>query len=222
MDFTDRDVLGVRRAHLSARTTIVEIVGTALWGIAVVSGVFMILSFSFAPGPNTMAAVRWPGESSLCRLPGRPTLLMFAHPCCPCTKASLEQLKLILNEVHVPFDCHLVFLMPPEASEAWKTNDIVRAAELIPAVTVTRDDGKETRRFAALTSGQVFLFNAAGDLTFNGGITISRGHLGENSGGRSIIQQLNDRPTNVHQAPTFGCPLFHDVALCRGTVSCQP
>ena len=40
---------------------------------------------------------RWPATSQLVRDPGRPTLIMFVHPHCPCSRATLAELDRLLS-----------------------------------------------------------------------------------------------------------------------------
>ena len=199
-----------------------EILMISIWGLIVIGGMFLISSFGFVPGPSNDAPVSWPNGTSLTRHHNRASLLLFAHPRCPCTSASLDQLRRIIAETRASFDCYVVFLTLASIGEDWRSNAVIRAAEEIPGVKVLRDDGTETHRFAALTSGHVLLYDENGRLSYSGGITISRGHRGDNSGSQAVTQLLNQKPTNIHQLPTFGCPLFKDLPNCRNAATCQP
>jgi hypothetical protein len=68
-------------------------------------------------------------------------------------------------------------------------------------------DGAEARRFGAETSGHTFLFDSAGRLLFNGGITESRGHSGDNAGESAIVSLVNDRVSTRAETFVFGCSL---------------
>lgn len=68
----------------------------ALW-LAAVGGVwFAMLSYQRTPGKSAQAAQLRPCGSALKFHPGQSMLVMFAHPRCPCTSASLEELKAIV------------------------------------------------------------------------------------------------------------------------------
>src|ERR1700719_4042579 len=65
---------------------------TAVWLVAAVAGISVISRFDNAPGAGANAPARWPVDSVLARAPGRPTLVLLAHPQCSCTRASLDEL----------------------------------------------------------------------------------------------------------------------------------
>jgi len=97
----------------------------------------------------------------------------------------------------------------------------VRRAAAIPGVNVVADPaGREAQLFHASTSGRTLVYSAEGDLLFDGGITASRGHVGENPGatavGLLLTQNLNIRAA----APVYGCPIlprFHE----HNSIPCQ-
>jgi len=67
--------------------------------------------------------------------------------------------------------------------------------------------GSVARQAGAFTSGQTLLYSAGGRLVFNGGITHSRGHSGDNKGREAIVSFLEGRTLDQHIAPVFGCSL---------------
>jgi hypothetical protein len=82
-------------------------------------------------------------------------------------------------------------------------------AASIPEVQVHCDEaGVEARRFGAFTSGQAFLFSCRGEMLFRGGITESRGHVGDNRGREAMVSLLRDGSVPRATTPVFGCPLF--------------
>lgn len=134
-------------------------------------------------------------------------LVMFAHPKCPCTRASLRELERLLAEMGPQCDTAVVFVQPRRTGDDWPLTATWRAAAAIPGVQVALDrGGTEAARFGARTSGQVLLYDAGGSLAFQGGITAARGHEGDNTGRSAIIAFLNGRPAPSCQ-PTFGCSL---------------
>jgi hypothetical protein len=194
----------------------------ALWGMAVGGGMFLMLRFSNAPGPIAVTPGSWPAESSLPHRAGRSTLVLFAHPRCPCTAASLEQLKSILAAAQASVDCNLVFLTPPSEDADWRSSRNVRMAEGISSVAIAWDSaGAEARRFAATTSGTVVLYDAAGLLRFSGGITVARGHAGDNVGADAVVRVLTGGRAERLRTPVFGCPLFEDENSCRENAPCS-
>src|SRR4051812_18830224 len=71
----------------------------ALWLAVLIGGAGGLWSYANRPGIQADAPLRWPGASAIRPEPGRPTLLVFAHPRCPCTRASIEELSRLLARV---------------------------------------------------------------------------------------------------------------------------
>lgn len=70
------------------------------------------------------------------------------------------------------------------------------------------EGGSEAARFHAQTSGYIPLYDRDGRLMFQGGITMSRGHSGDNPG-RSALEGLSsEHISNRGKTPVFGCSLF--------------
>jgi hypothetical protein len=86
---------------------------------------------------------------------------------------------------------------------------LVERARAIPGALVASDLGaREARRFGASASGQVLLYDAAGLLLFEGGITAARGHAGDNAGEDALVAALRTGIRQEQPAPVFGCPLL--------------
>jgi len=178
-----------------------------LWGAGVVTGTWLLWNHALTPGFAAVPPAAWPAASQLPRPAGRAMLVMFAHPRCPCTRASLRELERLLAHGAGTIDAAIAFVLPPGMDAAWAHTDSWTAAAAIPGLQVVLDrDGTEADRFHATTSGEVLLYDAAGQLAFQGGITAARSHEGDNSG-RSAILALAAGQTAPQQLPTFGCPL---------------
>ena len=80
----------------------------------------------------------------------------------------------------------------------------------VPFVHLIDDPaGREANRFGARTSGLVALYGHDGRLLFRGGITVSRGHEGDNEGRRALLDLIQgNRSSCPRQTPVFGCPIF--------------
>ena len=101
----------------------------------------------------------------------------------------------------------VVFSPIDSVRNEWKT-DLVRRAEYISGVRVMNDlSGHEIMCFGATTSGQTFLYDRAGELCFQGGITASRGHTGDNAGSDAVIAVLLGNPPVRNKTFVFGCAL---------------
>ena len=207
---------------MKPRQTTAAIVGL-IWLVAAGAGSALLWDYAASPGAPARASTRWPAESVIRRAPGRPTLVMTAHPHCPCTRASIGELAILMTHFQGRLRAHVLFLRPAGFSEEWVKTDLWRSASATPGVNVYRDDGGlEARRFGAATSSQAFLYDAEGRLLFSGGITGARGHSGDNAG-RSAIASLLTKPTpEPTQIFVFGCALFGAHTECEeGAPGCR-
>ena len=94
-----------------------------------------------------------------------------------------------------------------------ETSTLWQVLRRMPGVDLVADpQGIEARQFGFRTSGEVRLYDDDLQLRFRGGITISRGHRGDNPGSAAILAALDARESAVIATPVFGCALF-DSAL---------
>ncbi len=104
---------------------------------------------------------------------------------------------------------HVLFLEPAGCADGWAETALWRKAAAIPGVIVQRDEaGTEAQRFHAETSGHTVLYDLDGRLMFHGGITIARGHSGDNPGRDAIVALLRKQTADRFATPVFGCPLI--------------
>lgn len=184
--------------------------GLVLWVGALAWGTWTLWAFSAAPGPPAEAPARWPEGTALQRSPGRGALVLFLHPLCPCSRATLGELARVLGAGAPADDVHVVFLQPREPSDRWQESATWELAARLPGALRHRDDGgRLTRSFGARTSGQALYYDADGRLRFQGGLTPARGHEGHSPGHASLEALLRRRPEpgNAPVTPVFGCPL---------------
>lgn len=190
------------------RRPLTTIILGLVWIVAVAAGLRTLMSYENAPGPVGVVHRIWPKASKIPRPSERAMLVMVAHPRCPCTDASMEELSKIMAHVQGKVSAYVVFSKPKGASLAWEDTELRRSAAKIRGVTVLADDdGIEARRLGAETSGHTFLYGRDGRLLFSGGITQSRGHAGDNSGESAIISLINNHRAARTNAFVFGCPL---------------
>jgi hypothetical protein len=206
----------------SIKTQAVLLAGVAIWGIVVGIGVWVVHAYEWTPGRQGDPQPQWPAGSRL-RLDGRrATLVMFAHPRCPCTRASVTELAEITAQARDAVAVTVLFFRSHKDARAWAETNAWRRAEAIAGVRVLDDpDGEESARFGAETSGSVLLYDKAGHLIFSGGITTGRGLTGPNPGRDAILALLSGRSTSRIQTPVFGCSL-RDLAGVEGGFSNEP
>lgn len=180
-----------------------------LWLLMVCTGIGFLRNYESTPGVAAAAPAAWPADSRIARAPALATLVMLAHPRCPCTRASIGELARLMAQAEGRVKAYVLFVRPSNFSDEWAQTDLSASAAAIPGVSVVRDDeGIEAGRFHAATSGQTMLYDAQGRLLFSGGITSARGHAGDNEGRTAIVSLLNADKAAQKQTPVFGCPLF--------------
>jgi len=190
----------------SATRQAIRIAVSLLWLVVVGVGTGMLWKYSNTPNPDPTPPAHWPATSTIPRANGQATLVMFVHPRCSCTSASVGELAELMAHCQGLVNAHVVFFRPSGSREDWTHSDLWKAATLIPGVTVQADeDGREAQLFHAETSGHTALYDTQGQLIFDGGITASRGHAGDNDGREAITALLHGKSTEHAQTPVYGC-----------------
>ena len=184
--------------------------------LAIGVGLSILYSYENTPGIAAQPPQQWPAESRIQPSRDGATLVMLVHPHCPCTRATLGELALLMAHTRGHLTAYVLFLKPKGFSEDWEKTDLWQSATSIPGVNaVMDDDGAEARLFHAATSGQTILYDADGRLLFSGGITASRGHSGDNAGRSAIVSLVNAGSAERAETFVFGCPLFDANSECR-------
>lgn len=180
---------------------------TALWLTAVGVGFISLGAYGGSPGARPAPPERWPSVGAPARRPGAWTLVVFLHPRCPCTHASVSELARAAARFEEPADILAVFFVPEGADAAWAAGGLWEAAGRLPGARRIIDPGRRlARRFCAETSGLVALYDGAGARRFYGGLTAARGHEGQDVGGESLLAWLSGGQ-GAARSPVFGCPL---------------
>ena len=179
-----------------------------IWVLIISFGWGMLSRYENTPGRVKISPGNWPLISQISRSADLPMLVMFIHPHCPCSRASIKELSLIMTHVQNKVKTKVIFIRPEKFTEDWVKSDLWRSASQIPGVEVMIDNhGKESKIFHADVSGQTMLYDSQGHLIFSGGITSSRGHEGDNDGKDAIINFLTKGIILQKQTPAFGCLL---------------
>ena len=181
----------------------------ALWCVALTVGAHALWRYSATPGEAGPAPERWPADAPFQPRPGRATLVMLAHPHCPCTRASLVELTQLAARGGA--DAWVLFVRPEGAEAGWEHSSSWGTAAEIPGAHVLVDaNGETARAFGARTSGYVLFYDATGVLRFSGGITASRGQQGPSFGSEAILAVLRGEGAGPSRALTYGCPLLDE------------
>ena len=188
---------------------------TFVWVCALVGVFGWITRYEFSTYADERSATTelWPTESSLDLCAERSSLLLFVHPRCPCTRATIRELERVLRGPDLTVEERpkliVIVSLPLEAGEDWLESDTVRQALDLPNATSFLDfGGVESERFGAVASGTVMLYSNGGQQLYAGGVTASRGHEGENLGTTQLRNCIHDPsvPSKL-SIPAFGCRL---------------
>lgn len=181
----------------------------AVWVGAIMFGMVRLGKYERTPALVRSIAKDWPLSSRLPTPSNGYTLVMAAHPACPCTRAGLHALARIMASTPHPQATYVLFYRPRTLPAGWKQTDLHAYAATIPGVALIEDEeGREAARFHLTVSGQTLLFDAMGRLRYSGGITSGRGVEGDSSGLEAIRDLVQGRETQRTQAPVFGCSLL--------------
>src|SRR5688500_5834336 len=108
----------------------------ALWALGVVASMVALWKYKMKPGASaeTASPATWPADVPLARVPGRATLVMLAHPKCPCTKASMTELAVLMARIGRSTDAHVLFVLPTGAEDGFEKGETWAQAAAIPGV----------------------------------------------------------------------------------------
>lgn len=178
-----------------------------VWVASITLGVAGLSRYAASPGTVASPPEAWPTGSMLDRATGSPTLVVFVHSRCPCSSATLAELQRVIAMTGSRTDTLLVFPRPADEPDAWVDGRLWAAAGRVRGVRRVIDPGGvEARRFGATTSGHCMLFDASGSLLFTGGITLARGHEGDNPGRVALVAAIRSAEAQPGAA-VFGCAL---------------
>ena len=185
-----------------------------LWIFLVGIGVSFLHRYENGAGIVAQAPGNWPVDIPCDQIElakSRSTLLVFIHPRCPCSAATLGELGRLVASARDRMRTHVVFWYPDHVSPDWTRSALRTQAALIPGIHCLDDTGGDiTRRFGVVTSGQSLLYSAEGQLLFTGGITKSRGHFGDNVGSdtvRTIVLRGGSKTDEPVCSDVYGCSL---------------
>ena len=178
-----------------------------LWAGTIAATYRAVRRFESTPGFAANAPAQWPQRSVVPRHDGEWSLVMLVHPHCSCSRASVAELRAVLEKAPPRLRTSVLVYRPDGVKPGWEQTDVVRSASRIRRAQVILDaNGAEAERFGGFTSGQTFLYDDRGALRFAGGITSLRGHAGLNRGRADVIDIANGRAeSGTH--PVFGCAI---------------
>lgn len=159
----------------------------AAWLLASVAGMSVLWTYEAAPGVAASPPVLRPQETRLQFNDSGPTMLVWLHPRCPCSRATVAELERLLADKPDDVHCQVILTRPADAEASFTQSPLANAVRRLDHVRVVVDAGQhEARRFGVATSGQVLLYDESARLQFAGGITSGRGHEGDNRGAAAL------------------------------------
>jgi hypothetical protein len=193
-----------------------------VWGAGIIAALYSLQHYNSLPAGTVFCKVH---ESRLYHPTSSPSpsLVMYVHPFCPCTRASFQELTKIVDRARGDGKepaVKIVVVVAPGMPDGWRDGPNVRAAHQFQGAEVQYDlDAHLARAQSVTTSGHVVMFDSPARLGFRGGITRSRGHAGDNDGTRAITEILNGRKPSIAYTPVFGCPLY-EAEACLSVEEC--
>lgn len=177
----------------------------AIWLTTIGFGFAQLWWYGAEPGPRVQVPHRIDVNGQV--RADAPHLMLFLHPKCPCSRATVRQLERVLALHGRDMTCDVHFGVPDGEPVEWGRTDIIESVEQIPGVVTHADPGgRLAERFGVRTSGHVLLYDGE-RLVFSGGITPARGHEGACAGLESIDSFFRADPIVARETDVFGCPL---------------
>lgn len=186
------------------------------WLTATLAGFGVLVAYGYGAGAAGAQPAAWPSDAGDTARAGRHTLIVFTHPRCPCTVATMRELARLSARVESEVDIRIAMFVPHGEPDAWAQGAVWRAARTVASATIEIDrGGRLARLFGASTSGHAALYDRGGRLVFSGGLTAARGHEGM-SLGRSSVELWTLGGEGAASAPVFGCTLLGADDACDG------
>jgi len=193
------------RASNSKARLKVNVREAALWtaGLLVVLAAFTM----WAAREEQRASAKsrnWPEGAPLTLDPARVTLLVFVHPQCRGTEATLQTLAHVMARCAGHANVTIMMYEDPALLAHWKGSPTQSEAESIPGASVREDHmGEAASFFDVKTSGTALVFAPDGTLLYRGGITPGLGQVGDGE----VLQKWLLEGQGVRHEPVFGASL---------------
>lgn len=194
-----------RSASSSPAPIKVHLREAALWTAGLLVALVLFTLWAAREEQKASAKSRnWPEGAPLTLDPARLTLLVFVHPQCRGTEATLQTLAHVMERCAGHANVTIMLYEDPALLAYWKGSPIKAVAESIPGATVRNDSlGEAASFFDVTTSGSALLFAPDGTLLYRGGITPGLGQVGEGD----VLQTWLLEGRGVRHEPVFGCSL---------------
>jgi hypothetical protein len=176
-----------------------------VWFLAITSGSLILLSRHYDAGSygNPKYQIELKKTTSLKHL------VVFLHPHCSCSVATIRNLGGILDQTSTTVVVEIFVYQPQNVDRRWSESELLESVKRIPNVRIRFDDGGTyAREYGVDTSGHVLLYSPLGQLLFSGGITDGRGKEGDSIGRGALLRILDGQDVKEYsRLPVFGCSL---------------
>lgn len=190
--------------------------GIVVWFCGIVAAFALVWQYKSTPGASIEPPEVWPAAATIHPAAGMPNLLLFAHPQCPCTRASMAELSRIADALKGKAKIHVVLVRPRSTGPGFEDGAIAdRAATVAGAEVLIDPGGEQADLFGAAVSGSTVLYSPEGKLLFRGGLTTARGHEGQGPAFDRILALASGGASERNDAPTFGCDLKEPIARAQ-------
>ena len=155
-------------------------IALVVWVVGSVGGMAMLWSYSAGPGMSAQPPARLvDAEKQIAPIPGANNLLLFLHPKCYCSQATVNMTARFLAQAKTKPLLRVFMVLPEGKPESWAKDTLWKSIEALAPTEIRVDvNGKVAEAMGVKTSGQVLLYDAKGELRYAGGLTSGRGHEG--------------------------------------------
>jgi hypothetical protein len=194
-----------QKSNLARNNVRCALVGS-LWLASVIIALALVTNHDFAAGAAGPSLTQWPTQSHVPFSDHNYSLVMFAHPRCPCTHTRLEELARLATRHPNIVTPRVVFIKPAGADTSWEQTDQWSTASTFPSMRVLRHlDGTGTRLFHAQTSHHTLLFGSSGELLLAPALRLPAAKLEAMPGKAASIP-------NTRETPAYGRPFISPTA----------
>src|SRR5437660_10078569 len=103
-----------------------------MWAGAAIVGGRAMLKYESTPGKVGSVSQWWPADSPIQPADDRPTLVMFAQPQCPCTRASVAELAKLVERIESKARVYVIFYTPRAIGSVLDDTTLSREASALP------------------------------------------------------------------------------------------
>lgn len=187
---------------------ILLILAYMMWTTLLLTGHLVLFEYEMTASPLANTKRIFPAKSIVQMAKGRQNIILFLHPMCPCSMASVDEFHELMRAGEKDSVGTVVAFMPQEMQSEWALQPVFSSLKRIRNVSIVYDTtGAQADIFGATTSGHVLIYDGRGILQFSGGITASRGHSGDNANFELAKKTILERNPKFVTTPVLGCAL---------------